>query len=179
MSMLLALLLQQADQDVFSCDSTKGWAAFDTAKGTPELFTENGAIELRFVRKSGGITLLLAPVVLTNLRMIEFDVWSQEKTAIVLGFDDRDRAKFHAAVELQAGKWKHVRLQASEFGLNDVASMYAKGTIITTAPSERSRSRSPRTARARDLPTTISSAHPVGGTTAAARARGRRRSPSG
>lgn len=122
MSIALALLLlQQADQDVFSCDTTRGWGVFDTAKGTkpPELRSADGVLELSFERKSGGVTLLIAPVVLTNLRQVEFDVWSQVKTAIVLGFDDRDRAKYHHAVELQAGRWKHVKIQASEFTLND------------------------------------------------------------
>jgi hypothetical protein len=115
------LVAQQADQDVFTCDTTEGWTVFDTAEGNedPELRIENGALEFRFDRKSGGVSLLLVPAVLTNLRSIEFDVWSREKTAIAIGFDDLDRAKFHHGIELQAGKWKKVRIQHSEFTLND------------------------------------------------------------
>ena len=125
------LFAQQPDVDVVTCDSTTdGWLVLDTSGGsaqanlsvtrTPEAVREGaGALELSYERKPNVFAILLAPALLTNLRTIEFDVWSQAATTLALAVEDREGAKFHWAVEVQAAKWKRIRIGPGEFQLSD------------------------------------------------------------
>lgn len=131
MTLLLTLLAlaQQADQDFLSCDtSADGWFVLDPGGGGADAKLRvtregpregTGALEMAYERKANVYAVLVAPVLLTNLRAIEFDVWSREAVAFAIGVEDKDRAKFHYAVELQAGRWRRVRIAPGELQPSD------------------------------------------------------------
>ncbi|MBI2901273.1 MAG: hypothetical protein HYY17_13905 [Planctomycetes bacterium] len=130
-ALFILALAQQPDQDFLSCDErTDDWIVFDTGGGAGKAELRwnrqadavregTGALEFAFERKAGSIVALLAPVLLTNVRSIEFDVWSRATTVFALAVEDRDGAKFHHGVELQAGTWKRMKVQPGGFELSD------------------------------------------------------------
>ncbi len=126
------------DETVVACDRLDGWAVFNTggqaAEGTisvtrvPGTFRKGaGAIEYRYRRTAGQVELLGTSVLLTNGRTIEVDVWSQVATTMVIGFEDRDGAAFHWAMDLEAGKWKRASVGMRDFRLNDDAKVKKPG----------------------------------------------------
>jgi hypothetical protein len=118
------------DETFIPGDSIEAWALFNPAGGapqgklsvtrTPGTFRDGrGAVEYRYTRIPQQVELLGTAVLLTNLRTIETDVWSQVATTVVVGLEDRDGATFHWPVDLEPGKWRHVRIGPRDFRLND------------------------------------------------------------
>lgn len=118
------------DETSVACDRLDGWALFNPGGRPPEgklsitripgTFREGaGAVEYRYTRTPGHVDLLGTSVLLTSLRTIELDVWSQVATTLIVGFEDRDGATFHATIDLAAGKWQRASVGVRDFRLND------------------------------------------------------------
>jgi hypothetical protein len=64
--------------------------------------------------------LLVAPQArLTGFSKLSFRLWSQQNSVAVVVVEDRDKAKFHAIIPLQAGRWTASTLLPSNFQIND------------------------------------------------------------
>lgn len=104
--------------------SAEGWVtdSSDHRSGANQLIALPGntpQLQWTLLRKSGSFNALARPVSMTGFRSIEFDVWSQFGTILIVPLDDLDGAKFNAPVKLDAGQWKHVKLSAGDFHLSD------------------------------------------------------------
>jgi hypothetical protein len=62
---------------------------------------------------------LAKAVPISNLKSVEFDIWSKNNTLTAVQIEDQDRARFHAPIILTGGKWTHVMLTHRDFKIND------------------------------------------------------------
>lgn len=113
-----------------ACETLKDWGVMDmTGKMTQDglaITKEPGpsktvkpTLEWKLVREKNVYKALARPVVLTDLNLLEVDLWSKEGGVLAITFDDTDGASFHYPVELKPGEWNHVKITPPDFKLSD------------------------------------------------------------
>lgn len=122
---------EKISKQAISCDNTQGWAVVSTQDGTMHnnqmnvtdrsgTFVEGaGALEWHVQRRQGAFEALVSTSTVTDLASVSFDIWSEKPATIWVGIEDRDRAKFHYATRIEAGRWTQLKLRPSDFLLND------------------------------------------------------------
>lgn len=113
------ICLASADVDSFSCESTAGWAVIDPGGGAKaQLSSAPGrtgrSVELRQERTKKPAALAYAAL-LTGLARLEFDLWSEQAGVVLIAMEDRDGARFHHGVKVEAGTWMRVTLRPADF----------------------------------------------------------------
>lgn len=115
------------DFDFFGCDEkTDGWYLLNISNLPNTAITISsehkdgkGSLEFNYRRVKDKLPLLLNFALTTNLEAIEMDIWSKETTTLAVGLEDREKASFHQAINVGAGKWQHVVCKAGDFRQND------------------------------------------------------------
>jgi hypothetical protein len=102
---------------------TQGWVLVSPGQtGAPAktVRDESGIPILELQADRTSIKMLAAPAApLGDFKTLQLKLWSQEQTLAAVAIEDRDRARFHAAIPLPAAQWTDVNLTAADFRLND------------------------------------------------------------
>lgn len=120
------LALTTVNAQTIDTKSTTGWLVVGSdGKHYPETISDSlnqdkggKLLEWRVSRGLKAMALAKA-VAITDLKSIDFDIWSKNDTLVAVQIEDQDKARFHAPVVLQGGKWKHVTLSPRDFKIND------------------------------------------------------------
>jgi hypothetical protein len=103
---------------------TDGWFVVrpdrgPTAGKLATVRSADGTQMLQYRVQHDGEEALLRPVPVAGFNKLSLKIWSQEKTLAAISLEDRDKAKFHALMPLEANHWTSLTLIPTDFTLND------------------------------------------------------------
>ncbi len=108
------------------CNTTFGWITLasngDTSKSRLSIYQESkneNSLQWTVTREKEAFTAILNSTYIGNLSTLKFDIYSQVNTILLVHIEDTDHAKFNCPINLEAGKWKRVKIGPTDFRLAD------------------------------------------------------------
>lgn len=112
------------EQEIVPLSSADGWICGLSDKSSDcnqleSVKAERGILKWTLRRKPSVFNALVRALSLGDFQSIDFEICSQEATPIVVPVSDQDGAKFHYALNAEAGRWRHVHLTPTDFKPSD------------------------------------------------------------